>query len=100
VDQADEGCTLFGRFAPHPEVRTFFMLLYFGVAFLALFGGTFGYVQWASNESAWALWSVWIGTPTLGLLHLASSVGQRLGQHQMEALKTELDNLLRALPTE
>jgi len=95
VDQTEGGSAIFGRFAPHPEVWTFFMFLYFGVAFLVLFGGTFAYVQWASHEPAWAMWSVWIGIPVLGLLHLASWVGQRLGQSQMEALKAELDELLR-----
>ena len=89
-DTEDEGCTLFGRFAPHPEVWTFFMFLYGLVAFLALFGGTLGYVQWASDEAAWGLWAVWIGVPFLGLLHLAGHVGARLGQAQMVRLKEEL----------
>lgn len=99
-DTEEEGCTLFGRFAPHPEVWTFFMFLYGLVAFLALFGGTLGYVQWASDEAAWGFWAVYLGVPLLGLLHLASHAGARLGQAQMMRLKEELDRALEALAVE
>ena len=98
VDQRRAGSSLFGRFAPHPEVWTFFMFLYFLVAFLILFGATLGYVQWASNEAAWGLWSVWIGAPVLALIHVASAVGARLGQEQMRRLRRELDELLAGSP--
>ena len=94
LDDETEGCTLFGRFAPHPEVWTFFMFLYFGVAFLVLFGATFGYVQWASNEPAWGLWAVWLGVPFLALLHGVSAMGQTFGQEQMRRLRAELDDVL------
>jgi len=96
-DGQGDGCTLFGRFAPHPEVWTFFMFLYFGIAFIVVFGGTFGYVQWASNEPAWALWSVWIGVPLMALIHLAGRVGQRLGHDQMVELKGELEDVIEGL---
>ena len=99
LDAEEEGgCTLYGRFAPHPEVWTFFMFLYFLVAFLVLFGATLGYVQWASQEPAWGLWAVWIGIPVLGLIHVASAVGARLGREQMERLKAEMDTVLEGLP--
>lgn len=83
TDEEDGGSSLFGRFAPHPEVWTLFMFVYFGVAFLVLFGATFAYVQWASDEPAWGIWSVWIGVPVLLSLHAASAIGQRLGRDQM-----------------
>lgn len=97
VDHAETGCTLFGRFAPDAEVWTFFMFIYIGVAFLVLFGATFGYVQWASDESAWGLWAVWIGVPILALLHIASAVGQRLGNDQMHDLREILDDVLEGI---
>ena len=100
VDENGEASRLFGRFGPVPEVWTFFMFLYFAVAFLVAFGGTFGYVQWASDESAWALWSVWIGVPFLGLLHLASALGRRWGQAQMRDLKALLDDVLDHVRTD
>ncbi|GMV06389.1 MAG: hypothetical protein AMXMBFR53_26650 [Gemmatimonadota bacterium] len=100
LDEEGEGggCTLFGRFAPHPEVWTFFMFLYFLVAFVALFGATLAYVQWASGQPAWGLWTVWIGGPILVLIHAASAVGARLGFEQMLRLKRELDEVLEGIP--
>lgn len=98
LDAEEEGCTLMGRFAPHPEVWTFFMFLYFLVAFLVLFGATLGYVQWASDERAWGLWAVWIGVPVMGLIHAASAVGARLGNAQMLELKGEMDGILQEVP--
>jgi hypothetical protein len=90
------GTRLHARFAPYPEVWTFFMFVY-GIAwFFVLFGGTFGYVQWASNEAAWGLWGVWIGLPTVVGLHVASAVGQRLGEDQMRELKGRLERLVPA----
>jgi len=98
LDDGDEkSCSIFARFAPCPEVWTFFMFLYFLVAFLMLFGGTFAYVQWASDEPVWALWSVWIGVPSLILIHVASYVGSRLGQDQMRELKGVLEEVVEGL---
>jgi len=94
VDEEDEGCSLFARFAPHPAVWTFFMFLYGGIATLVVFGATFGYVQWASGTPAWALWSIWIGVPALLLLHGVSWMGKRLGRFQMIRLKAELEEAL------
>ncbi|HKJ00987.1 MAG TPA: hypothetical protein VJ997_00995 [Longimicrobiales bacterium] len=98
VDPRADGSSLFGRFAPHPEVWTFFMFLYFLVAFVVLFGATLGYVQWASHEAAWGLWAIWIGVPALLAVHGASAVGARLGQAQMRRLRRELDDLLAGAP--
>jgi hypothetical protein len=95
--EGKDGCSLFGRFAPHPEVWTFFMFLYIGLAFGAVFGAVLGYVQWASNEAAWGLWALAIGLPAIGLIHLAGALGQRLGQSQMRALKEELDEIVDGL---
>ncbi len=97
LDAEPEGCTLFGRFAPHPEVWTFFMFLYFGIVFFVVFGGVFGYVQWVSSEPAWALWAVWVGVPLIGLIHVAGAVGQRLGYAQMVSLRNELAQIVDGL---
>jgi hypothetical protein len=97
AEPSQEGGTrLHARFAPYPEVWTFFMFVY-GIAwFFVLFGGTFGYVQWASDEAPWGLWGVWIGLPTVVALHVASAVGQRLGEEQMRDLKGRLQTLVPA----
>jgi hypothetical protein len=89
---------LHGRFAPHPEVWTFFMFAY-GVAWFAvLFGGALGYAQWASHEAAWGLWGVWVGLPMVAALHAVSELGQRLGHEQMVELRERLDGLVSPLP--
>lgn len=96
-DAPGGGTRLHGRFAPYPEVWTFFMFAY-GVAWFAvLFGGVFGYAQWASGESAWGLWGVWIGLPAVLLLHLGSALGQRLGAPDMVELRSRLDGLVAGL---
>lgn len=97
AEPSDEGGTrLHGRFAPFPEVWTFFMFVY-GIAwFLITFGGTLGYVQAASGEPAWGLWGVWIGLPLVVGLHVASAVGQRLGQQQMLALRARFEQLVHS----
>ncbi len=97
VEDRGDASELSGRFAPNPEVWTFFMFVYVGVVFFILLGGTFGYVQWASNEPAWGLWAVWLGVPMLGLLHATSAVGQRLGRVQMRDLHVLLFEVLEEI---
>jgi hypothetical protein len=94
---AGDGCALFGRFAPHPEVWTFFMFLYIGLSFAVVFGAVLGYVQWVSSEPAWGFWAVAVGLPAIGLIHLAGALGQRLGQAQMLGLKEELDAIIEGM---
>jgi hypothetical protein len=96
-DEEGGGTRLHARFAPYPEVWTFFIFAY-GVAWFGiLFGGAFGYAQWASGEAAWGLWGVWLGLPAVVLLHVASGVGQRLGAPEMEELGRRLDRLVEGL---
>jgi hypothetical protein len=97
---SDERCTLFGRFAPHPEVWTFFMFLYVAAWFGSVFGAVLAYVQWVSNESAWGGWVGFASIVSVGLIHSASALGQRLGRGQMVSLKSELDALLDGFPIE
>jgi len=98
VDKRDGRSSLLGIFAPRPEVWTFFMFLYFLVAFIISFSATAAYVQWISREPMIALWAVWIGVPVLLLIHAASAVGARLGQGQMRSLKSEFNALLASAP--
>jgi hypothetical protein len=92
------GTRLHGRFAPFPEVWTFFMFVY-GIAwFLITFGATLAYVQAASGEAASGLWGLWIGVPLVIALHTASAIGQRLGQTQMQALRARLERLVSVEP--
>jgi hypothetical protein len=100
ADHEPDGSSLLARFQPRPEVWTFFVFLYSAIAFLALFGGIFGYVQWASGQEAWGLWAVWLGIPALLGMHLVSYMGQRLARSQTRELQSRFDEVVAALPVE
>ncbi|MEZ4416598.1 MAG: hypothetical protein R3E10_12695 [Gemmatimonadota bacterium] len=97
LEDAPKGSTLYGRYAPHPEVWTFFMFLYFAAAFAVLLGGSWGYAQWVSGEPALALWAVPAGLLVIVAIHLAGAVGRRLGMEQMYTLRDRLERLLADL---
>lgn len=100
ADHEPHGSSLLARFQPRPEVWTFFVFLYSAIAFFVVFGGVFGYVQWASGEPAWGLWAVWVGLPALVGMHVASYVGQRLARAQTQELQRRFDTVVAALPVE
>jgi hypothetical protein len=90
-----DGSLLKGRFAPHPNVWTLYLFLAFGLGFALLVGTTWGYAQWATDRTPWALASVPIVLILATLLYLASQIGQRLGAEQMDHLRDALDELVR-----
>jgi hypothetical protein len=95
ADDREAGSLLRGRFSPHPSVWTFYLFLAFGIGFALLVGTTWGYAQWATDRTPWALVSVPVVLVFGALLLLASQVGQKLGGSQMEDLKNALDELIR-----
>lgn len=95
ADDRGNGSLLRGRFAPHPNVWTLYLFLAFGLGFTLLVGTTWGYAQWATERTPWALLSVPIVTVLGTLLYLASQVGQKLGGDQMDHLRSALDELIR-----
>ena len=97
VTADDRGNTsiLRGRFAPHPNVWTLYLFLAFGLGFSLLVGTTWGYAQWTTDRTPWALASVPIILVLGLLLYLASQVGQRLGGEQMDHLHSALEELIR-----
>jgi hypothetical protein len=94
ADQDGERSRLRGRFGPHPNVWTLYVFFAFGLGFALLVGSTWGYAQWAADQTPWALASI----PTVGLfgilLFLASQLGQRLGEDQMDELRSALEDLI------
>jgi len=94
ADEAGDGAVLRGRFAPHPNVWTFYLFLAFGLGFALLVGTTWGYAQWATETTPWALIAV---PPVMVLgvaLYVASQIGQRLGAEQMILLRKALEELM------
>jgi hypothetical protein len=95
ADAHGSGSLLRGRFAPHPNVWTFYLFLAFGLGFALLVGTTWGYAQWATGGTPWALATIPIATILGALLYLASQVGQRLGGEQMDHLRSALNELVQ-----
>ena len=84
-----------GRFAPHPNVWTLYLFIAFGLGFALLVGTTWGYAQWATERTPWALASVPVIVILGLLLYGASQIGQRLGADQMDHLRDALDELVQ-----
>jgi hypothetical protein len=97
VETREGGSLLRGRYAPHPEVWTFFVFLYSVVGFATLIGAGFGFGQWVMGMRPWGFVFVPVGLAVIGLLHLASAAGQRLGNDQMQGLREKLDFLVDGL---
>lgn len=94
VQEVPQGSVLSCRYSPRPELWTFIMFVYFLMAFVVLFGSAFGYVQWLLGYTPWGLLAVPTGVSVIGLLHVASVVGQRLSSDQMALLRDRLDTIL------
>lgn len=93
-DNGDGGTRLHGRFAPFPEVWTFFVFVY-GIAwFLFVFGAALGYAQWVSGTPPWGLWLAGAGAVTVVAIHIASALGQRWGAEQMAGMKERFDRIV------
>lgn len=96
-DHAGGGTRLHGRFAPFPEVWTFFVFVYGLAWFALLFGAALGYAQWASESPHWGLWLAGAGAVTVAAVHIIGMAGQRLGAGQMEEMKVRFDRIVAAL---
>jgi hypothetical protein len=95
ADPHGSGSLLRGRFAPHPNIWTLYLFLAFGLGFALLVGTTWGYAQWATERTPWALASVPIVLVLGALLYYASQVGQKLGAEQMDHLREALGELVQ-----
>ena len=87
------GSVIKGRFAPHPSIWTLYLFCSFALGFALLVGTTWGYAQWATERTPWALATVPVVVVSGILLYLASQLGQRLGTEQMDHLRDALSEL-------
>ena len=95
--QQQSDCTvLHGRFSPRPEVWTLVMFMYSLNTFLVVLGAMFGYGQWAIERTPWAWFFVPVGLLLIVLIHVASVLGQRWSEDQMQLLRGCLDIALGA----
>ncbi len=94
ADEGGDGTVIRGRFSPHPSVWTFYLFLAFGLGFSLLVGTTWGYAQWATEKTPWALIAIPLIAILGGCLYFASQIGQRLGFGQMDHLRAALEELI------
>lgn len=92
--ERDDGTVLSGRFAPHPSIWTLYLFCSFALGFALLVGTTWGYAQWATEGTPWALATIPVVAILGILLYAASQVGQRLGADQMDDLQNALGELI------
>jgi hypothetical protein len=92
--ESGQGCELYCRFAPRPEVWTMFMFFYFLAAFVMCAAAVYGYVQRMLEQSPWAWVLIPMGFATIALLHVASLIGQGLSVDQMTLLRQRFDRAM------
>ena len=95
LSDTETGSLVFGRFSPRPEVWTMFMAIY-GLVAVTVFGAAiYGYAQWMLKIDPWALVVVPVGVLVIGLLHVASLIGQRLSSDQIHILLERFKSVLQ-----
>ena len=78
----DTGCLILGRYEPHPNVWTLFLLLYLAIAILILFISILGLTRINLGMEAKILWILPVlGVMALGM-YLVSQIGQKLGAEE------------------
>jgi len=92
----DRGTIVRGRFSPHPNIWTLYLFLAFGLGFALLVGVAWGYAQWATETTPWALITVPLVVGAAAALYAISLIGQRLSVAQMEDLREALDELIHS----
>ncbi|MEZ6092199.1 MAG: hypothetical protein R3C05_30205 [Pirellulaceae bacterium] len=88
---------LFGRFSPRPEVWTLVMFVYAFSVFIMFAASIWGYAQWMLGARPWALLLIPLSILVIGLLHVASLIGQSWSSDQIELLRRRLDLVLSAV---
>lgn len=94
VHRADRGSHVFGRFSPHPNVWTAYLLGYLLLGTVASLCALFGASQALAGGRPTALWGVAPVAATALAMWWASQVGQRLARDEMALLRRRVDEAL------
>lgn len=90
----EHSCTLFGRFAPRPNIWTLVWIFYLAFFCCIFFASIFGGSQWMIGHFPWGF-AIAAATLILYLsLFIASQIGQSLCHDQMILLRNRLDQVL------
>ncbi|MEZ4287684.1 MAG: hypothetical protein R3A47_05975 [Polyangiales bacterium] len=80
-----------GRFSPHPNVWTAFMMIYGVLTMLGMFGEIYGLAQWSLGKPTWALASMPIAISLIAFVYGASLIGQGLTNEQMFQMRSTVE---------
>ncbi len=84
--EGNSGIKIKGRYEPHHNVWTLFILLYLAIAILILFLSIIGFSRMGLGMSAKILWVVPVlGAMAIGL-YIVSQIGQKLGADETYSL--------------
>jgi len=83
------------RFAPHPQVWTFFMAVYALLGMVILGSLMFGFSQWWIGQSPWVLLIAPAAVALFCFVYGATFIGQGLGATQMIELRGVVDSACR-----
>lgn len=94
LEEQSNCCLLRGRYEPHPNVWTLFILLYLAISILILFIGILGFTRINLGLEAKVLWLLpLLGAMALGM-YLVSQIGQKLGAEETFDIHHFLENSL------
>ena len=95
VTEHNEDVLIRGRFAPRIEVWTFVWIVYLSMAFSIFFGLIIAYSQWMLHQPVWGLAIAVLGGLMIIGCYVIAHIGQQLSVDQMEALRNQLNGILR-----
>lgn len=78
-EDQENGCLIRGRYGPHPNVWTLFVLLYLAIGILALFVSILGFTRINLGLEARILWLLPVLAAMALGMYLVSQIGQKLG---------------------
>jgi hypothetical protein len=83
-----------GMIGPKPKVWTSFVFGYGIAIMLSIFGGMYGYSQYALGNPAPWLWSFPVAAVFAIMVFITAKIGQYLAQDQMRILRDFLDTVI------
>ena len=93
-EDQDHGCLVRGRYEPHPNVWTLFVLLYLAISILILFVAILGLTRINLGMEAHILWILPILVATAAGMYLVSQIGQKLGAEETFDIHHFIENSL------
>lgn len=81
-EEGDDTLLISGRYEPHPNVWTLFMILYLAIGVLALFIAVLGFSRMSLGLAAPILWILPVLAALAIFLYVLTQLGQKLGAEQ------------------